>query len=271
MSLLDDLKKQAESQQDREREILDRTRLEALYESRFKEPMQRILRYLSELAEQLKILDYDVRRDAVLPGIGRVEQLRQTDYTVNVDSSESPKLIRLRFNCVSEQEREYAVMPKTKADETRQFLDSQAMRYAEWPIRNHEQRVIGLNFQLAVLIKVDFVFQVDLDVKSIRMFISNFKDFKSEKSLLVPERVNETWLDNLGNYLLRKRADLYDLDMDVALRDSLRERLAEDERRRQLELQQAVLREREAHQQEAASGFLGRLKSLTDKRGKKSV
>jgi hypothetical protein len=271
MSLLDDLKKQAESLQNKDRETLDRARLEALYQSRFKDPMQQLFRYLSELTEQLKILDYDVRRDVILPGIGRVGGLRQADYTVNVDSSENPRLIRLRFNCKSEQECEYAVMPKPKADETRQFLDAHAMRYAEWPIRNHDQRIIGLNFQLAVVIKVDFVFQVDLEVKSIRMFISNFTDFKTERSLLVPERVNELWLDNLGNYLLRKRADLYDLDMDDALRHSLRERLAEDERQRQLELQQALHREQAEIQQEAASGFMGRIKSLTDKRNKKSV
>jgi hypothetical protein len=271
MSLLDDLKKEAERQQSEDREKLAAAQQEALYQSRFKEPMQRILRYLTELTEQLKILEYDVRREATLPGIGLVKDLQQTDYTVNMDSSENPRLIRLRFNCIADQEREFEVMPKPKAEETRQFLDSQTMRYAEWPIRNHQQRIIGLNFQLTVLVKVDFVFQVDLELKSIRMFINNFNEFKMEKSLLVPERVDEVWLDTLGNYLLRRRADLYALDMDESLRRSLRERVNEEQRRREEELQQALLSEREERQQEPVSSFFGRLKTLADKRGKKSV
>ncbi|MET0067938.1 MAG: hypothetical protein ABW076_16460 [Candidatus Thiodiazotropha sp.] len=271
MSLLDDLKKQAQAQLSEDREQREAALREALYQNRFCDPMQRILRYLGELIEQLKILDYKVYREVNLPGIGVVKALRQSDYAVNVDSSDAPKLIRLRFKCDSDQEREFAVVPRPKAEETRQFLDSQAMRYAEWPIRNHDQQIIGLNFQLAVSVKVDFVFQVDLEMKTIKMFISNFNDFKTEKSLLVPERVNDLWLDNLGNYLLRKRADLYDLDMDEGLRQSLRERLLEEDRQRQQELQQALLRENTQRGQEVSPGLFGRLRSLAERRGKKPL
>ena len=266
MSLLDDLKKQALEQQQADSAGREAARLEELYQSSFKAPMQNILHYLSELTDQLKILDHDARHDYTLPGIGQVKGLRHSDYVVNADSSDDTKIVRLRFNCVSDNEMEFAVTPKLKADEACEFLDAQTMRYAEWPIRDHEQRVVGLNLQLTVKVKVNFVFQADPGLGSIRLFVGNFNGFKVEKSLLQPETVDENWLDSLGNYILRNRANLYDLDMDESLRSSIRQRVQESRHAREEELREAERREREEQERAYQESFLGKLKSLADRR-----
>jgi hypothetical protein len=265
MSLLDDLKKEARRVQEENNEGLEAARLEELYQSRFKFPMQSIRSYLSELIEQLKILDHEVRQDYTLPGIGLVKGLRHSDYVVNTDSSDDTKIVRLRFNCVSDSEKEFSVMPKSKADEARDFLESQTIQYAEWPIRDHEQRVIGLNLQLTVTVKVNFVFQVDLDLGAIRLFILNFNGFVVEKSLVQPEKVDEGWLDTLGNYILRNRADLNDLEIDESTRSSIRQRLIESERQRHQELQEALRREQEEREEDFQLSLFGKLKSLTER------
>jgi hypothetical protein len=265
MALLDDLKRKAQQVTEADSENQERIRREALYEERFKQPMLSILRYLSELTEQLKILDYEVTQDYTLPGIGIVPGLRHDGYVVNADSSDSPKSVRLRFNCTADHETEYAVTPKPKADETRAFLEGQKMRYSEWPIRDYSQRIVGLNFQLKPEVKVNLFFQVDLDLGSIKMYISNFQGFKLDKTLVKPEMVNEDWLDNLGNFLLRKRAVLYNLEIDESHKKAIRERLAADARQREKELEQAIADEQLVQEEASRRSLLGRFKTITER------
>jgi hypothetical protein len=262
MTLLDELKKEVE-----ERLAADTTdqgvaRKEAWYRESARPAMLKILHYLSELTDQLKLLDTDVRYDYTLPGIGLVKGLRQGGYVVNADSTENTKAIRLRFDCTDEREREYTVKPKSAADETRDFLESQAMRYAEWPIRDPAQGVIGLNFQLAVKVDINFVFKVDLDRGGISLVISNFTDFKVDKNLLQPERVDDHWLDNLGNYLLRRRLNIDELEITDNDKAAIREKLEEVQRQREAELQEAIQREQEEKEEARRNSLLGKLKSF---------
>ncbi|MBW9256037.1 MAG: hypothetical protein K1562_00230 [Candidatus Thiodiazotropha sp. (ex. Lucinisca nassula)] len=265
MSLLENLKQKARKRQEDDSADCEATRLESLYQSRFKPSMQSILKYLSELTDQLKVLDHEVRHQYEMPGLGRVAGLRHTDYVVNADSSDNTRVVRLRFQCVSDSEQTFAITPKSKADEACAFLDGQTMRYTEWPIRDHQQQVVGLNLQLPVVVKVNFVFQADPELGSIRILISNFRGFKVEKSLIQPDKVNDAWLDNLGHYILRNRADMYDLQIDDSAKDAIRQRLQEAKQQRELELQEALAREQREQQQQSSKSLLGKLKSITDR------
>ncbi len=263
MSLLDDLKKEAQDRLATESVEQGPIRQETEYRERVRPAMLKILHYLSELTDQLKALDTEVRHDYTLPGIGTVKGLRQANYVVNADSTENAKTIRLRFNCTDEREREFAVKPKSKADETRDFLETQVMRYAEWPIRDPVQGVIGLNFQLAVKVDVNFIFKVDMDQMAIALIISNFSNFKVERSLVQPERVDDAWLDNLGNYLLRRRKNLYELEITDNDKAAIRQKLEEAQRQREQEMQQAIQREQEELEEARRNSLLGKLKSFT--------
>jgi hypothetical protein len=262
MSLLDDLKKEAAAQKAANDVDELEARLEARYQGRVKPAMLSILNYLAELTDHLKLVDPDVRADYTLPGIGEVKALLQGEYVVNADSTEDTKVIRLRFTCRDESEHEYAVKPKSAADETRDFLETQTMRYAEWPIRDPRQGVVGLNFQLAVKVNVNFIFKVDMEQGAITLLISNFHGFKVEKSVIQPERVNETWLDNLGNYLIRRRKNLYELEIDESNKAAIREQLEAAKKQRESELEAAIQREQEEHEEARRNSLLGKIKSL---------
>jgi hypothetical protein len=267
MSLLDELKREAEARQASVTVDQETAQREADYRQRIRPAMLKILHYLSELTDQLKVLDPDAYQDYTLPGIGLVKGLRQGDYVVNADSTENIKSIRLRFSCTDEREREYAVKPKSTADETRAFLEAQVMRYAEWPIRDPQQGIIGLNFQLAVKVNVNFIFKADLKQGTITLIISNFSDFKVEESVVQPERIDETWLDNLGNCLLRRRKNLYDLEITDNDKAAIRLKLEEAQRQREAELQEAIQREREEREEARRNSLLGKLKSFTKQGG----
>ncbi|MCU7830257.1 MAG: hypothetical protein KZQ85_14430 [Candidatus Thiodiazotropha sp. (ex Myrtea sp. 'scaly one' KF741663)] len=262
MSLLDDLKKEADELKAAEDVDETQARLDADYRKRVRPAMLAILHYLSELTDQLKLVDPDVRQDYTLPGFGLVKGLHQDGYVVNADSTENTKTIRLRFSCKDEREREFSVKPKSEADETRDFLESQTMRYAEWPIRDPQQGVIGLNFQLTVKVDINFIFKVDMEQGAITLLVSNFHDFKVEKSVVQPERIDDAWLDNLGNYLLRRRRNLYELEIDDSDKAAIRQQLEAAKLQREAELEAAIQREREEQEEAQRNSLLGKLKSF---------
>jgi len=263
MSLLNDLKKEAQALKAANSAEEEEARREAFYCQHLRPAMLAIFHYLSELIDQLKVIDPDVRMDYTLPGIGTVEGLHQEGYVVNADSTENTKTIRLRFSCVADQEKAFAVRPKAKADETRDFLESQTMRYAEWPIRDPQQGVIGLNFQLTVKVHINFIFKADLEQGVILLLISNFAGFKPERSIIQPERVTEEWLDNLGNYLLRRRENLYELEISDADKEVIRQKLEVVRLQREAEMQAALQRERQEREEVRRNSLFGKLKSFT--------
>lgn len=263
MSILDDLKREAEERLAADTADQEAARREAVYRDSIRPAMLKILHYLSELTDQLKVIDPDVRQDYTLPGIGLVKALHQGGYVVNADSTENTKTIRLRFSCTDEREREFPVKPKSTADETRAFLDEQVMRYAEWPIRDPVQGVIGLNFQLAVKVNVTFIFKADLDQGAITLLISNFSGFKVEKSVVQPMRIDDAWLDNLGNYLLRRRENLYELEISDNHKAAIRQQVEAAQRLREAELQAAIQREREELEESRHNSVLGKLRTFS--------
>jgi 5-bromo-4-chloroindolyl phosphate hydrolysis protein len=77
-----------------------------------------------------------------------------------------------------------------------------------------------------------------------------------------PERVDDTWLDNLGNYLLRRRKNLYELEISDNDKAAIRQKLEQAERQRQQEMQQAIQREQEEQDEARRNSLLGKLKSF---------
>ena len=243
MSLLDDLKRQAEELQNTDDQQASEARQEAFYQENLRPAMRSIMRYLSDLTAQLKLVDPDVRQDYTLPGIGLVKGLKQGGYIVNADSADQTKDIRLRFQCTADNEAVYAIQPKAQADETRSFLDAQTMRYAEWPIRDQTQQIVGINFQLQIRVNVILVFQADPVQGVIRMTTANFTDFGAERRIIRPESVDDQWLDKLGYYLLRKDQGIDNLDINDEHKNLIRQRLEDEKRAREQEMELAMNRE----------------------------
>lgn len=272
MALLDELKKQAQKAQEKS-ELASTSQLsqEASYQEKIKPAMRAILKYLIELTEQLEIVNPDAYHDYTLPGLGEVQHLKQGDYILKADSSEDTKVIRLKFFCapVGGGEAEFPVTPRELARETEKFLDAQQMTYSEWPIRDSEQRVVGQVFRLRIRVEVNIIFKADLEKGMIQMLISNYSGFRIDRSTIPPERVTDHWLDQLGNYILRKNEDLHNLEIDDSAREAIRKMVEEDKKKRSKELRWAILRDLKEEEERKKHSLLGRLaafgKKLTDK------
>ena len=142
---------------------------------------------------------------------------------------------------------------------------SQNMRYAEWPIRDAGQGIVGINFQLQLKVDVNFIFQADPEQGLIHMITTNFADFGVDRTTIQPERVTDQWLDNLGNYLLRRHQKLHSLEIEEEEKERIRRQLEEEKQTRQIELELAIKREQEELEEKRRNSFLGRLKGLAKK------
>ena len=262
MSILDELKQQAEQLRQAQEQDTETARREALYQEKLKPGLKAILNYLEELTEQLKAVNPAIHHDYTLPGLGLLKGLRQRNYTLKADTKDQTKVVRLKFNCVADKEQTFAVTPQSQAIETRSFLESQKMRYTEWPIRDNSQQIVVNNFQLQASIEIYITFQADLEMGAIKMATTNFKDFVIDRSTVLPQRINDQWLDHLGHYILRKNENLYCLEIDESSKESIRMRLEAEKRARQEDLQRAIKREKLEREEKERTSLLGKLKNL---------
>ena len=118
------------------------------------------------------------------------------------------------------------------------------------------------NFQLAVKVDVNFILKADPEQNATTRFIANFSGFKVEKSVIQPERVDEAWLDNLDNFLLRRRDNLYALAITGEDKSVIRRRLEADRLQREAELTAAIRREQEALEEARRNSLPGKMKAL---------
>jgi hypothetical protein len=239
MGLLDDLKSEAGKLQDQQSsEEIQREKLEAIYREEINPKMMMISNYFSELADQLNILKPDTKVAYYIPGYQEVNGLVQQDYAINADSLENIKKLRLRFNAILPNEKEFSVTPKSKAAETRNFFEKQNITFAEWPVRDAHQDVIGLNFQLKLKVEILFMFEAKIETSSIQLSIVNFEDFGVKQKSYRPDAIDDKWLEEVGSYILRKTKTMHSLEISDDVKKKLRDQLKKAEGDRQTELEE---------------------------------
>ena len=267
MGLLDDLKSEAEKLQNQQSaEEEQRQQKEALYQQEINPTLQKISAYVSEMADQLNVVKPDTNPTYTIPGHGDIKGLIQQDYSVNADSLEQMKQLRLRFKAVLPNDIEFSVTPKPKADETRSFLEEQNFTFSEWPVRDNHQRLIGINFQVKVNIEILFLFRADIENGRIQLTIVNFENFTVKNKSYTPQAITDAWLDDLGHYILRKIEILDSLTMTDDQKAQLREQLRREKAKRSKELQKIIEREEAEEKEKNKQSFVNIIKKkLTGK------
>ncbi len=235
MGILEDLKKEADSTRLANQQAeLRQAELERIYQIGIRPAMLRIHAYLLELVEQLGILSWPVLVSFDFPGIGKLDNLEQTNYHISIDSHKEPKLISLTFACAAPQERRYSITSKSAGSEACQFLTSQKVLYSDWAVRDSNQEVIGTVIQCKIHVWVNLAFKVDKAAEGIRVTMHNV-DGPSEKSFFEPYKsIDDQWLDRLGHFILRKNESFGKLPMSEEQRIKLRILVEEQKKNRLL-------------------------------------
>lgn len=229
MGILDELKEEAEQ-----------ARLNKSAEERRREESARIYReemiprmldlhdFLHKLVSLLEESGRAVTADYEIPGIGKVEGMVQSDYSVSIDSGVTPQKIVLRFECNAPMERRYSVAPKRLADEASQFLRDQKILFTEWPQRDGVGQIMGAMFQARMKVRASIFFEADKENSCLYVITHNFENISTKHNRLGYQQINESWKDQLGRFLLRKSQHLLLPSMTDAERRALQARLALD-------------------------------------------
>ncbi|KPK40073.1 MAG: hypothetical protein AMJ69_03615 [Gammaproteobacteria bacterium SG8_47] len=223
MGLLDELKQQAEAK--KQQEAVERAEQERLIEhahTEVKPRLARVYTYLSELAEHLNyvqpeiFVSYDIKNGVVL------ENLRQRDYKVRADSREQLTEFSLTFHCVDEGKLEFEVESKPQIDRRIEFLQDNKLSFTRKEIRDDRLNVSHALFRLEREVPIVFHFKLAADLLGILMTIRNFETLGLKTYALDPARIDDSFLEELGRYILRKDTKFLQLDMSESDRARLR-------------------------------------------------
>lgn len=263
MGLLDDLKREA----DQAREAKDaaaarRAELEEVYRAEIAPRLLDIHRYLTEMIDNLEAAQWTIDMAYEIPGLGRIDRLRQGGYRVFIDGHGTPKKITLECECGLPEERKFTVAA-AKADEFRQFLISHQSTFTEWPARDGQQSLV---FQTRLKVRAGLTFEADIAASRVHVTSYNFEGLTVRQYPTGYAQVDAAWLDELGHYLLRRKTVLGGLEISEEARLRLRRRAEAEKARLHCELGWAP--EPPAQKKPGEPGFLRGLRERLFKPGK---
>ncbi|MBF0471135.1 MAG: hypothetical protein HQL48_07135 [Gammaproteobacteria bacterium] len=262
MGLLDELKSEAsELEQKREAERARLAAIETRYQSEIRPALLKIYHYLNDLIQQIEKASITSTTNYPVPGIGTLEGLNQSGYKINVDSTEKIKELRLQFFCRLPEKREFAITPITAANEARAFFEKMGVQYVDWALRDEKrsETIVGATLQATVVIPIIFQFNADMESGQIRLSTLNFERGGVQRYNYSCDRVNEQWLDELGYYLLRKRATLHTTEISESTREALREKVRLEAEHRERELAESLAREAAEAEEKKKGSLLNQL------------
>ena len=233
MGVLDELKhqaavlRQADEEQARSREARTTAALAAALPAVF-----RIHLHLRDLAEQLRILQPDIRIALDIPGLGAVPGFRQDAMEVDADGN-PPDRVSARFALRYERRGQFELKGVGSVNAwldnaRRKGLLVKLVRMLE-PPGGAERALVALAESVAAAID----FSIDRESGSIVLLIRNFEQLGERRQVVRPEDVTSRWLDELTRFIMRQPHRFLVQELPPDLRENLRRRLELDKRREQ--------------------------------------
>jgi len=261
MGLLDDLKQQAEKQQDTTARSsnAEHTGPGDFYPEQCQSRMLAAYNFLNELVNQLNTLKLDTRVDYPLRPDGKSVTLQQQGYKVYNDSITEPKQINFSFFCGLVNPTAFELNGRGAVLAQSELLERYQFKYEKQEQKDPRQMVIAAKFKLVGPLSVKLALQVDEGRQVIKLFLHNFTGPGTSQYHLKPEQLDAAFLDHLGKYILRKESSLFKEQISDDVKAMLRKKLQEEQQLRETELQQAEevrKAEEEIRKQNSATGQL---------------
>jgi hypothetical protein len=231
MGVLDELKHQAtvlrQADEERARSLEARTTaaLAAALPAVF-----RIHLHLRDLAEQLRILQPDIRIALDIPGLGAVPGFKQETMEVDADGN-PPDRVTARFVLRYERRGQFELKGVGSVNSwldnaRRKGLLVKLVRMLE-PPGGAERALVTLVDSVAASIE----FSIDRESGTVALLMRNFEQLGERRQGIRPEEVTSRWLDELTRFILRQPHRFLVQELPPDLRENLRRRLELDKRR----------------------------------------
>ncbi len=231
MALIDELR--AESQQRqiaREQAEQERTQRERAFLRRALPRIQQAYEYLREMVEHLEVVQPDTDFEFFLPKSEATLALVQTDYRVEAIPGQTPHRVLLDYTATGSARCQYRVTPRSVAEDVEELLHKHAIPHAVQDYRDDLGHVLGQQFSVYPKIPCRIAIELDPAREDIRVAISNHDSPGVRELRYPPEQVDAAFLEDLGNFILRRSSSLIQLEMPEELRHRLRKRMKKEQR-----------------------------------------
>ncbi len=230
MAFLDDLKKKAEAQKLQE-QTQTQSHLAAvsqnflLVQVKYKE----IHHYLRELADQLNVLNQEIKRTYMIEGFGMIDDFRPRDYALSVDSirigqKDFANTLVFRFKCASDKNITFERHMPNQIDAAKEFLWQNNLKYQCSEFKNDRGIVARAVFNVANEIPVTFRFSADFENARISLQVKNFSGLTVSNYVYDANELNTDFLDELAKYVLDQPSKFTEYGRhQQALRDNARQ------------------------------------------------
>ena len=210
MDLLDQLKRQAESQkQQQQAEAQDQAQiLESVHEA-----LLAVSRYFTELANSLNVVKPEVARVFAVQGNACLQNLMQCDYLVRerrktVDFKDYFEQVTLRFHAVGRQVLTLETYADHATDRLRNYLQAYGLRFETQAFRN--ERGVTLRTVISVLpdIPATVTATADWTNGTIRLKLRNVEAIGDAEYCYEPGEVTRKLIDELAKLVLGQANEL---------------------------------------------------------------
>lgn len=207
MSVLEQLKKEAQAiEAQRTTQETVRSTMEQQVLNELLPVMRRIHTYFKEFERHLGVVNPDVSVAYEVRGFGPVAGLKQDNYSLTTDRPADPERVQLRFECHREGTIEVPMRDPGSAAEYKAFLKVNGLR--------GKQRDAGRGASVFVVearIPVILEFRVDLEREAIALNMRNFNLLGVTRYTLTPDRLDESFLDEVARMVMRQPNDFAEL------------------------------------------------------------
>jgi hypothetical protein len=261
MDLLDQLKRQAETQkQQQQAEEQDQTQiLKSVHEA-----LLAVSRYFTELASSLNVVKPEVLRVFAVQGNACLQNLMQGDYLVRerrktVEFKDYLEQVTLRFHAVGQQVLTLETYADHATDRLRNYLQAYGLRFETQAFRN--ERGVTLKTVVSVLPDIPATVTATADWTSgtIRLKLRNVEAIGDAEYCYDPAEIDRKLLDELAKLILGQTNEFRWMGRH---QESLRVRIVPRPVAREPEPE---VQPEPAPQPESRPGLFGGLKSLWKK------
>ena len=237
MSSLDETKRQHNQKQVMARATEQRAeQLGSIYQERILPKMQLIHKTLGQLCTQLNQSDGPVKASFFIEGFGRLENLVQSNYQLNVNSLIDIGEIDLEFECSAMGELGVYIEGQKNVDVFIELFKRNGLKYVGKVVKDDTNLVTGAKLALQRYVPVHFNFKADINNACIEVKISNFETLGETSMQFSPEAITEDFLKKLAEYIIRRNKGLFSLDLSEIERRRIRAKVMYEQQQREAEL-----------------------------------
>ena len=237
MGILDELKQEADQLKNAE---LDEQRRKEEIERRFREEidpkMQVLHAYLRDVVQQLNVVKPEVPVDFEIAGKPLLKGLNQGDYFLG---HYAERKFNLLFVCTRELKQVFELNDAAQINKMKEYLTNNAVKFHCKELQNDRHEVYKATFVLLGQVKGALEFRANPPDGCIDMMARNFAALGRTTVSFPPDKIDEAFCDQLGNYILRRSNKVLEhriQRMSEEQRATIRRNLEKEKREREEEL-----------------------------------